>query len=158
MGLVAVALLVVRHLPWLALALAAWELWKLAGEERPPSRSLSRLLAYAPMGLVTGPAILLLGCAAPALFLLLRLAVSRNREFQADATAVALTRDPDALLGALVKLLDDQGHPTALPSSLAPLAIRKIGGFGGWLSTHPPLEERIARLERMGARAPVAAV
>jgi Zn-dependent protease with chaperone function len=172
LGLVAIFCFLARNLPWIALGLAAWELWKLAGDETAPRkpRRLSTLLAFTPVGLVAGPAILLVGCAFPFLFWMLRLAISRNREFQADATAVELTRQPEGLRSALERLLEDDTPATALPRSLSPLAIASVGprrrdeaGLPAaarapfaLFSTHPPLVERIARLEAMGAarRAP----
>ncbi len=171
LGLFALFVLVVRYLPWLAVALAAWELWKLAGDperERQKPRRLSALLALSPAGLIVGPAILLVGCLFPFLFWMLRLAVSRNQEFLADATAVELTRYPDGLASALRKLHADSARPTSFPRCLSPLAIASVGAArrrdgAGWpafaralfalFSTHPPLQERIARLERIGAGA-----
>lgn len=172
LGLVAIFGFLARNLPWIAVGLAAWELWKLAGDEplRRRPRKLSTLLAFTPVGLIAGPAILLVGCAFPFLFWMLRLAISRNREFQADATAVELTRLPEGLRSALERLLEDETPATALPRSLSPLAIASVGPRRrdeaalpaaarapfALFSTHPPLAERIARLEAMGAarRAP----
>lgn len=169
LGLVFVFGLVARYLPWIAVALAAWTLWKLAGDEplKPKPPKTSGLLTLAPMGLMVGPAILLVGCVFPFVFWLLRLAVSRNQEFAADATAVELTRYPAGLCSALRKLLLDDTRATAFRPVLSPLAIVSVGiasrrrdesglpGFVRWLvslvSTHPPLVERIARLEEMGA-------
>jgi len=110
--------------------------------------------------------ILLVGCAFPFFFWMLRLAVSRNREFAADARAVELTRHPAGLRSALEKLLADTARGKALPRSMSPLAIASVGAARRWntagwppvartilvfFSTHPPLRERIARLEGMGA-------
>ncbi|MCK6460355.1 MAG: M48 family metalloprotease, partial [Planctomycetes bacterium] len=127
LGLVAIFVLLARNLPWIALGLAVWELWKLAGDEKPRPRKLSGLLTLTPVGLIAGPAILLVGCAFPFLFWMLRLAISRNREFQADATAVELTRYPEGLRSALERLLEDDTPATALPRSLSPLAIASVG-------------------------------
>jgi len=167
---VAAFFLVLRFLPWIALALAAWELARLVRrpDDGAPARKRGRwraALMFAPVGLVAGPAIVLLGAVFPFAFLLLRLAVSRNQEFAADATAVALTRHPAGLAGALRKLRADHAPATALPRTLSPLAIARVGdrspGPEGVLrrlralfATHPPLEERLARLEEMGAPAP----
>jgi len=168
LGLLLLFSLAVRYLPILALALAAWELWKLAGEPKAPAkpRRLSGLLLLAPAGLIAGPAILLVGCVFPFVFWILRLAISRNREFQADATAVALTRNPDGLRSALEKLSLDATPATAFKRSLSPLAIASVGParrrdedalpallrrVRAFFSTHPPLRERIERLESMGS-------
>ena len=85
---------------------------------------------------------------------LLRLAVSRNREYLADANAIRLTRYPEGLAGALQAIAADP-HPLAVANkATAHLYIANpLHDHGGWLnslfSTHPPIEERIARLERM---------
>jgi len=152
-GLLFASVVLLRYLPWIALALAAWELWRLAGDRpyrRPKKpRNLGALLWIAPVGLVVGPAILLLGCVLPVAMLLLRLAVSRNQEYLADATAVELTRQPDGLLRALRALRDDRTPPTTLSPALTPLAIAPLQRAANLLSTHPLLEDRIARLELM---------
>lgn len=87
---------------------------------------------------------------------LLQAAVSRQREFLADASAVKFTRQVDGLGGALRKIGDQQArrvhalastHAAALAHLLlahGPLARR--GGWRRWLSTHPTLAERLARL------------
>ena len=111
---------------------------------------------------MAGPAILVLGILVPSLLLLMRLGVSRNREFQADAGAVELTRNPGALRTALEKIRDARAVDPAtsqLPEALSPLTIvpaqrRWVSALGlDWLnellSTHPPLEERIRRLSEM---------
>ena len=167
-GVLVVFGLVVRYLPILAVALALWELWKLLGEprEKKPRRRLSAVMMLTPVGLIAGPAILLVGCVFPFVFWLLRLAVSRNQEFMTDASAIELTRHPDGLRSALEKLLADATPETVLPRSLSPLAIATVGAMRhrddsdlpavlrrvlALFSTHPPLKERIARLEAMGA-------
>lgn len=73
-----------------------------------------------------------------------RSAISRSREFIADAGAVELTKNPHALVSALVKVanrdaLDD------LDPAIAALMISAPSG--GWLATHPSIEERIAALQ-----------
>ncbi|MEN8145963.1 MAG: M48 family metalloprotease, partial [Gemmatimonadota bacterium] len=69
---------------------------------------------------------------------------SRWREFRADAGGADLAGAP-AMAAALSRLLTLQQTPSQLPQNLAAFGIR--GGLGGLLSTHPPLEERIKRLE-----------
>jgi heat shock protein HtpX len=84
----------------------------------------------------------------------LRFALSRKREFIADAGAVELTKDPDALIRALRKV---QGHAEmpALPSSVQAMLLDSPEETLGnaWLATHPDLAERIAALVRYAGRA-----
>ncbi len=99
---------------------------------------------------------------APVLALLLRSAISRSREFLADADAVLLTRFPEGLLRALAKIA---GTGTAVEAAnplsshlyfanpLRPgVGINKF--WNRFLATHPPIEERITSLVQFGARVP----
>jgi heat shock protein HtpX len=90
---------------------------------------------------------------APIAALLIQLAVSRSREYQADRTGAEVSGDPLALASALRKL-DRATH--AIPSQTAQPAFAHLyivnplsGGLAGLFSTHPPIEERIRRLEEM---------
>ena len=83
----------------------------------------------------------------------IQLAISRSREFGADETSAHLTQDPLALASALRKL-DAYSKRVPLPvnpSMSALFIVRPLvpGSFTGLFSTHPPVEERIARLQRM---------
>lgn len=86
---------------------------------------------------------------APIVASLVQLAVSRQREYLADATGVLTTRDTDGLVSALEKLgqhgrpMQKQNTATAHLFFTNPL---RPGFFAKLFSTHPPLEERIARL------------
>lgn len=76
-------------------------------------------------------------------------AISREREYLADAGSVEITRDPSGLISALEKLKnDDHQMPT---DDAATNAICFNAKQGNWLmklfDTHPPLEKRIARLK-----------
>jgi heat shock protein HtpX len=90
---------------------------------------------------------------APLAAMLIQLAVSRSREYAADATGARLCGDPLALASALRKL--ERGtwlRPLEVNPAAAPLFIVHPFGRGGLLglfSTHPPLAARIARLEAM---------
>ena len=86
---------------------------------------------------------------APIAAVMVQLAVSRQREYLADATGALTTRDPEALADALAKL-KEYGRPMQKQnSSTAHLFFSnplKPGMFAKLFSTHPPLEDRIARL------------
>jgi heat shock protein HtpX len=86
---------------------------------------------------------------APIAAVMVQLAISRQREYLADATGALTTRDPEALADALGKL-KDRGRPMQKQnSSTAHLFFSnplKPGMFAKLFSTHPPLEDRIARL------------
>jgi len=82
--------------------------------------------------------------AAPFATLLLQTALARNREFDADQSAVELTGDPAALAGALRRIELEQAY---LWRRLLPRRARVAPP--GWLRTHPATEARIARLRAM---------
>jgi heat shock protein HtpX len=92
--------------------------------------------------------------AAPAAAII-QLAISRAREYEADHDGAMLTHDPLSLANALRKLETvTRQVPMQVAPAIAPLYI--VNPFGGkrvtfshLFSTHPPIEERIARLERM---------
>lgn len=101
---------------------------------------------------------------------LVRLALSRRREYQADAGSVTLTKDRDAMISALRKIDKDARiesiqksamadmciadpfvEPMAFGGDGAPLPRKRGGGLSamvaGWLSTHPSVEQRVKALE-----------
>ena len=107
------------------------------------------------------PAMLVLGIAAliitPLAAKLIQLALSRQREHFADASAVKLTRYPQGLIGALKKL-ESQNQPLKSASSATshlyivnPLksSTGKVKNLTRMFSTHPPTQERISALEKM---------
>ena len=107
-----------------------------------------------PLGLVGVLLLLVLG---PIAALLVQLAVSRSREYEADHTGAEVSHDPLALASALRKL---QRGSEAVPSPIAQPAfshlyiVNPLSGqtLAGLFSTHPPLEKRIQRLEEMARR------
>ncbi len=96
---------------------------------------------------VIGIALLAVGSIGAFFARLIKAAVSRQREFLADASAVQFTRNPDGIAGALFKI----GRATSqLESPRAQEASHLFFGnglgeaFASWFATHPPIEERIA--------------
>jgi len=99
-----------------------------------------------PIGMIIGIVVLIL---APIIAAIVQMAISRQREYLADATSAMTTRNPDAMISALEKLRQ-QGRPMKRQNTASahlffsnPL---KPGFLGKLFSTHPPLEDRIARL------------
>jgi heat shock protein HtpX len=90
---------------------------------------------------------------APLAAMLIQLAISRSREFEADATGARLIHNPFGLASALEKLeLANQQTPMATTPQTAHLFIvnpLSSSMFSRLFSTHPPLEERIRRLRAM---------
>jgi heat shock protein HtpX len=103
-----------------------------------------------PLGLVGSLAIWLL---APIAASIIQLAVSRQREYAADAGGAELCGNPESLANALLRL--EQGaeaQPMNVNQSTEPLYIIKPfrgGGVAALFSTHPPTEERVKRLRQM---------
>jgi len=86
-------------------------------------------------------------------------AVSRQREFLADADAVLLTRDPEGLALALVKVAAASGAAMNLPRAAAHLflvepPLPETGWWDRGVASHPPIEERVAVLGQMGRGIP----
>jgi len=91
---------------------------------------------------------------APLLANLVSLAISRKREFAADATGVKLTRYPPGLTSALRKIKNEHLSPKdkhRFPKAVAPLFISDPlkKKFRSVFSTHPDIDDRISKLERM---------
>ena len=97
---------------------------------------------------------LLLVILSPIIANMMKLALSRRREFLADATGAKLTRYPEGLASALEKLAADTEPLEVANKATAHLyIINPLTEHKGWtnklFSTHPPMEERVARLRGM---------
>ncbi|MEX2446568.1 MAG: zinc metalloprotease HtpX [Dehalococcoidia bacterium] len=90
---------------------------------------------------------------APIAATVIQLAISRSREYQADLDGARIVDDPEALASALQKLeMGARRAPMQVPQSTAHLFIvNPFAGLrmNGLFSTHPPVEERVARLRRL---------
>ncbi len=113
--------------------------------------------AASPLAFILLPLLVLL---TPLLSRLLAMAVSRRREYQADATAVELTRNPEGLARALEKIAASEfplraaTRGTAHLFIVSPLRQRAHTAADAWsalLATHPPLAQRIALLRGVDA-------
>jgi heat shock protein HtpX len=103
-----------------------------------------------PLGLVGGLAMVLL---APIAATIVQLAISRQREFAADATGAQIARSPGSLADALERL---EAGARAMPMQVNPASeplyiVKPLSGSGvaGLFSTHPPIEERVRRLRAL---------
>jgi len=106
------------------------------------------------------PATFLLGIVAailaPLVATFIQLAISRRREYLADATGALATRYPEGLASALEKIGKYGSATKVQNSSTAHLFFAnplKKGSIAGLFSTHPPIKDRVARLRKMGEHA-----
>jgi len=103
-----------------------------------------------PLGII-GP--LLLWILAPISAAIIQMAISRQREFSADATGAEICGNPESLASALLRLESGaQTVPMQVNQATEPLYIVKPfkgGGIASLFSTHPPIEERVRRLRQM---------
>lgn len=102
--------------------------------------------------------LLAMAIVAPIAAMIMQFAVSRAREFEADKWGAEFAGTPDGLSNALLKL--ERGTsmvPTKTDAAHAPLYIvnplKGMGGFAKLFMTHPPVEERVAKLRTMRAKA-----
>jgi heat shock protein HtpX len=106
-----------------------------------------------------GGSALVMALVAPLAAGLVQMAISRQREFKADAVGAEICGRPLALAGALRKL-DEYAHriPMQVSPAVAPLAqVNPLAAVGGGMarmfSTHPPTEDRVRRLEELARAA-----
>jgi len=102
-----------------------------------------------PIFLIIG---LVLAILAPIIAQLIQLAISRKREYAADATGAILGRNPEALANALKKIKKDDIETKNATKATAHLYFSsplRAGFLNNMFSTHPPIDERIKRLEAM---------
>ena len=123
---------------------------------------LAQLAIFLPLGSSDdddGPGIgglLLMMILGPLAAMVIQMAISRSREYEADESGAKLTGDPLALASALRKIhRGTQALPLPADGQLASQAHLMIdnplkrGGIATLFSTHPPMEQRVARLEQM---------
>ncbi|MBT3445888.1 zinc metalloprotease HtpX [bacterium] len=97
---------------------------------------------------------ILVAIIAPIIALIIQMAISRTREFKADNTAAQITKKPNFLSDALVKIQDyhsrskvnkEVNTATSHMFIISPIS----GGVGKWFSSHPPTEERVKKLREL---------
>jgi heat shock protein HtpX len=92
---------------------------------------------------------MVVGAVGYLLAIVIRMAISRTREYVADAGSVELTKNPDAMISALRKV-SGHTHLHAPQSMRAMFLEDDDDGIMGLFATHPPVEKRIAALEQYG--------
>ncbi len=130
--------------------------WSFFGGSRRSSSDNNGML-----GVIMLVVALVLAILAPIAARMVQLAISRKREYLADASAVELTRNPNGLANALQKISDDQEVLEVANRATAHLYIAQpIKKFEkksrGLFDTHPPIDERIRVLREMAHQAPAA--
>ena len=132
-----------------------WTFW-FGGGSRRDDRNDGGLIGivFVVLGLV-------LSILAPIFTALVRLAVSRQREYLADASSVELTRNPHGLERALEKIASDP-EPLAVANGATQHMyivnpLKKVGGGSALFSTHPRIVDRINRLRRLTGERPLEA-
>jgi heat shock protein HtpX len=97
--------------------------------------------------------ILVMSIIAPLAAMLIQMAISRSREYLADETGAHLAHNPESLARALEKLSRgaERAPMDANPSTAHMFIVNPLTGSGlvNLFSTHPPIEERVARLRSM---------
>ena len=103
--------------------------------------------------LLIGIISILIAIITPILVNLLELAISRKREYLADAGSVAITRNPNALISALIKISEDEEVLEENVDTVAQMFIEEPRiekrGKSSWFSTHPTIEERIKAIREL---------
>jgi len=103
-----------------------------------------------PLGLIASLALVIL---APIAAMIIQLAISRQREYSADATGAEISGNPESLASALLRLEEGaKAIPMQVNQASEPLYIVKPfsgGALASLFSTHPPIEERVRRLRQM---------
>lgn len=127
------------------------EAWRFAGTSRRSSNSKDNGAAVILAIVAAGFALLVIGWVGVFFGRMIQAAISRQREFLADASAVQFTRDPQSISGALKKI-GGQEYGSAVHSPKAGEASHMFFADGGMFSygfaTHPPLDVRIKAIEK----------
>ncbi|GAA5495739.1 protease HtpX [Rubritalea halochordaticola] len=127
-----------------------FEAWRFAGTTRRSSNGKDNGAAVVIAIMLAGIALIIIGSIGVFFGRMIQAAISRQREFLADASAVQFTREPEGIAGALKKI-GGQEYGSGLHSSKAGEASHMFFADGGMFSygmaTHPPLDVRIKAIE-----------
>jgi heat shock protein HtpX len=127
----------------------SWSAYSSGGRRRDDGGGARIAITVVVLAMVAVVAII-----APLAAKLVQMAISRQREYLADATSVKLTRDPVGLIHALERLQQGDTAMTRGSSPVSALCIAPVRSvFESLFATHPPLEDRIARLRNLGGGA-----
>lgn len=116
---------------------------------RNPGAKLLAELSYGTLFLVGKVIAYAVGLVATTASLIVHFALSREREFMADAGAAELTGKPEAMIAALRKISGNSTLETTLQGVRAMCFDNAVFGFGGLFATHPPIDRRIDALTRL---------
>ena len=145
-----------RLVAWLGGIFAVSMVGRILIRSQMYSRSSRGKNNNAAIGLGIGVGLFLIGIVGYFFGRIIQTAVSRQREFLADASAVQYTRNPEGIAGALEKIARGAGSRLSAPAAAEFSHFFFANGIHSLFSTHPPLEERIARIR--GARMVAAGV
>jgi len=131
--------------------------WMLRGARLGGGRKKDSKNKSSQLQLILFVAGILLALLSPLIAQLIKLALSRRREYLADSSGVAMTKNPAGLINALQKIDQDKEPLEAANKATAHLYIanplknthKAIGMFASMFNTHPPVEERIKRLKQI---------
>lgn len=145
--LMSVVSVMVGMIALLADLLIRWSFWGKRGNDDDNRSSGQIQMIFMVVGF-------LLALLSPIIAQLIQLAISRRREFLADATGAAMTKYPDGLAKALIKISQDREPLEAANKATAHLYFADplrnlqggVGMFANLFQTHPPVEERIKAL------------
>lgn len=131
----------------LVLGLLGYYLLRIAGSSGQRRRSGDKEGGLTAAMAIFGLALMVIGYLGTFFGSLIKAAVSRQREFLADASAVQFTRNPAGLAGALARIADAAGSRLQAPRAAEASHMFFASGLWTLFATHPPLAARIARLD-----------
>lgn len=131
----------------LVLGLLGYYLLRIAGSSGQRRRSGDKDGGLTAALAIFGLALMVIGYLGTFFGSLIKAAVSRQREFLADASAVQFTRNPAGLAGALARIADAAGSRLQAPRAAEASHMFFASGLWTLFATHPPLAARIARLD-----------